>query len=375
MNPRVLAVRLVGMLTSLGAEARRRNLLRTLRSSRVLAVLLVGVLTGLGAGAGWMLERARGEEWQATTDVLVRFWSVEGYLLTGQSTPVTPQDVADAATLAHSREVLDRAAQQLDDGRSGADLGGAVTAIPQSLSHAVSITATAGDAAEATRTVEAVAAAMVDALDDRVESAAAGLSDVAPGEFLVVLQQRAQVLTRSVQPLVPLATSEAELTSTPLRTMATFAVVGLAAGTLLVLTISFVRPEIRQARDAQRLTQRPAVPFADAAGNPEAARLVRRLLDDRPDGEVVIIPVDETAEKPAQQFVDWVRARSSDPVEAARVVAGPDPIGVALHPGGARSQVAAVVLVVPEGTRRRTVADAVALLPPAWAADAVVVTR
>jgi hypothetical protein len=89
----------------------------------------------------------------------------------------------------------------------------------------------------------------------------------------------------------------------------------------------------------------------------------------------VIIPVDETAEKPAQQFVDWVRARSSDPVEAARVVAGPDPIGVALHPGGARSQVAAVVLVVPEDTRRRTVADAVALLPPAWAADAVVVTR
>jgi capsular polysaccharide biosynthesis protein len=349
--------------------------LPVLRRPRVVAGLVVAVLTVLGVGAGWALERARGEEWQAATDVLVRFWSVEGYLLTGQSSPVSAQDVADAATLARSSDVLDRAARLLDDGRSGADLRGAVTVVPQSTAHAVSITATADSATTARRTSEAVATATVDALGDRVQSAADGLSHVAPGDFLVLLEQRAQVLTRSVQPLVPLATSAAEPTSTPVRTMATFGVVGLAAGTLLVVAVRFTRPVVREARDAQRLTERPAVPFGGDGGHPEAARLLRRLLDDRPDGAVVVVPVDAAAEKPAQAFVDWARTRSSGPAEAARLVAGPDPVGVALHPRRAPREVAAVLLVVPEGTRRRALADAVAVLPPAWAADAVVVTR
>ena len=77
----------------------------------------------------------------------MRFWSVESFLLTGQSSSVSSADVSDAATLGASRDVLDRAAEQLDDGRDGADLAGVVSVTPSSSSNAVSITATATDAA------------------------------------------------------------------------------------------------------------------------------------------------------------------------------------------------------------------------------------
>jgi capsular polysaccharide biosynthesis protein len=121
----------------------------SLSLSRRASAVLVLVLTLLGAGAGFALETARGVQFQARTEVLVRFWSVESFLLTGQSSTVTSADVSDAATLAGSRDVLTRAADDLDDGRDAVDLSSAVSVAPSSASNAVTIVATAGDAATA----------------------------------------------------------------------------------------------------------------------------------------------------------------------------------------------------------------------------------
>ena len=137
---------------------------------------------------------------------------------------------------------------------------------------------------------------MIDALQDRITASADGLSGADDGEFAALLDQRARVLTQSVQPLIALATGDAEQTAPAYQTVAAFGIVGLAAGALLVIGARFARPTIEEPRVAQRLVERPAVGFGDD-GSPEAARLVRRLLDDRPKGAVLVVPVDAEAEK------------------------------------------------------------------------------
>jgi capsular polysaccharide biosynthesis protein len=345
---------------------------RRILSSRVMAVLLVAVFTVAGAAAGWAVEHAKGPQYQASTDVLVRFWSVESFLLSGQSTQVTSADVADAATLASSRDVLDRAATQLDDGQNASDLAGEVVVTPSATSNAVSIAATATDASTAEQTSEAVAKAMIAALEDRITASSAGLNDVS-SDFQVQLQQRAEVLNKSVRPLVALATSDAQQTAPTTKSLIAFAIVGLAAGTLLVVGLRFARPTVEEARVAQRLVERPAVPFSPASGSPEAARLVRRLLDDRPRGAILVVPVDGEAEKAARAVADWARTRSADALEATRIVSAAEPAGAVLAPRPSPGEVAAVLLVVPRGTARRTLGDAVTLLSTWRPADAVIV--
>lgn len=344
---------------------------RTVRRTRWVAGLLVAGLTVLGGAAGWEVEHARGPQYQASTDVLVQFWSVQGYLLTGQGSPVSTQDVADAATLATSPDVLDLAASRLGHGTQGTALARTVTVTPQLVSHGITIVATGTTAAQAEQTSQAVATAMTDTLNQRIENTAAGLSAVNNGDFRSVLEQRAQVLTSSVQPLQVLRTGTAQQTSPSTKTPIMLAVVGLAAGVLLVIALVFARPVVSRARDAQRLTELPAVPFETPLGGPRAARMLRRLLDSRPEGDVLVLPVDADAEKAAEQFAEWSRTRTGAAAEAARIVAGPDPVSAVLEPRPA--QVAAVLLVVPQGTPRSTLTDAVALLGTWRPADAVVV--
>jgi capsular polysaccharide biosynthesis protein len=346
---------------------------RILSAPRWVAVLLVAGLAFLGGASGWAVEHARGPEWQASTEVLVRFWSVESFLLSGQSSSVSSADVADAATLARSRDVLDGAATRLPDDRTGAELGKDVTVTPSSTSNSITIEATGTDAATARRTSEAVATAMIAALQNRIEASRVGLDDGGSGAFQAELEQRAEVLTRGVRPLIALTTSEPKQIAPASKTIVAFAIVGLAAGTLLVIGLRFARPAVEQVRVAQRMVSRPAVPFG-SNGSPEAARLVRRLLDDRPGGTVLVVPVDADAEKPARAFADWVRGRSSDTAEANRVVSSPEPAGAVLSPRPGPADVAAVLLVVPRSTPRQVLTDAVTLLNAWRPADAVVVS-
>lgn len=344
---------------------------RTARRTRWIAGLLIVVLTGLGGAAGWFVEHSRGPQYQASTDVLVQFWSVQGFLLTGQGSPVSSQDVADAATLATSPDVLELAASRLGNGITGTALASTVTATPQLVSHGITIVATGTAPGQARDASEAVAQAMTDTLNQRIENTAAGLSAVSNGDFRAVLEQRAQVLTSSVQPLEVLQTGTPQQTAPTIKTPVMLAVVGLAAGVLLVIALVFARPVVSRAREAQRLTELPAVPFELPQGGAQVSRLLRRLLESRPDGDLLVLPVDADAEKAARQFAEWSRERALTAADAARVVAGPEPVSAVLD--ARPDDVAALLLVVPEGTPRRTLADAVALLGTWRPADVVVV--
>lgn len=350
------------------------NRRRTPRRMRLLAAALVAGLAVVGAAGGWLVGRASGPEYQATTQVLVQFWSINSFLLTGQGDTVSSTDVADAATLATSSDVLDAAARRLDDGRTGADLGKDVTATPGVASHAVSIVATGTTAAGARNASKDVAAAMITSLNQRISDTATNLSDNADGDFPALVQQRAKVLTASVQPLQALATGQPEQTAPTTKTPIALGVVGLAAGVLILVGLTFARPVIGRAREVQRLVELPAVPFAEPLGGPEASALLRRLFDTRQKGSVVIVPVDASAEKAAREFAEWARTHTRDAAEAARIVGAPDPTGTVLGPRPTADKLGALVLVVPQGTPRRALTDAVALLGTWRAADAVVVS-
>lgn len=345
--------------------------LRTPRSTRWVAALLIVGLTVIGAAAGWAVGQVRGPEYQVRTDVLVRFWSIESYLLTGQASTVSSLDVADAATLAQSRGVLGDAAARLDDGRTAGDLAATVTVTPQATANAVAIVATAPTAGAAQRTSEAVAAAMIAAVRQRITDTATSLTD-ATGDVTGQLQQRAQALTASVQPLE--AGGGPQQTSPTAKIPVALAIVGLAVGTLLVIALVFGRPVLNRARDAQRLLEVPAVDFAPGASSPNAARLLRRLLDDRPEGSVLVVPVDADGEKAARRFLDWAVAHTGSAAEAARLVLAPEVGGAVLRPRPTPQQVAAVLLLAPAGTARRDLTDATGLLRSWHAPDAVVVT-
>ena len=347
---------------------------RTTRGTRRIAALLVIGLTLLGAGAGWAVEAARGPQYEVRTDVLVRFWSIESYLLTGQGNTVSQLDVADAATLAQSRGVLEEAAEQLADGRTAADLSRSVTVTPQLTSNSVTILATDADEGTARATSEAVAVAMIASVRERISDTANSLTGSASGDVTTQLEQRAQALTLSVQPLEALGSSEPEQTSPSGKTPIALAIVGLAAGTLLVIALVFGRPVVARARDAQRLLELPAVDFGRDLNSPHAARMVRRLLEDRPVGSLLVVPVEVDGEKAARQFVDWAAAHTTDAAEAARIVLSPEVDGTVLRPRAHQDQVAAVLLVVPAGTVRRDLTDAAGLLAAWRAPDAVVVT-
>jgi hypothetical protein len=89
----------------------------------------------------------------------------------------------------------------------------------------------------------------------------------------------------------------------------------------------------------------------------------------------VVMPVDASADKPTRAFVDWTREHSAvgSSDEAARIISGAEPMTAVLAPRPTSSEVAAVVLAVPPGTRRRDVTDAAALLASWHPAEAVVV--
>jgi capsular polysaccharide biosynthesis protein len=345
--------------------------LRTLRVTPRFAALFVVVLTLLGGAAGWGVQQGQDPEYQVSTDVLVHFWSIESYLLNGQIDTVTSLDVADAATLGSSLDVLDAAAGQLHDGRDGADLSKAVTVTAQTTSNSVTIVATDPDPRTAESISQAVATAIIAEVQQRVATAEASLADAAQGDFTTGVQQRARALTTTVKPLEALASGPAEQTSPNSKTALAMAVVGLAAAALILVGLIFGRPLVNTAREGQRLLEVPTVPFTGGE-DPQAARLVRRLLDDRPTGPVLLVPVDDPADKAADEFLSWVRNHCATPAEADRLITAPEPAGVVLRPRPTADDVAAVLLVVTAGTHRRDVIDAAALLRTWRAADAAV---
>lgn len=340
-------------------------------TSRSAAILLT-VLLVLGVGAGTVVELVRAPQWEASTDALIRTWSVESLLLTGQPTPVETEDQADAAVVAVSQTVLTRATEALGDGDDWADLAERVTAVPVPTSHFVTITATGPDELAAARTSEAVATAFAQVMRENLTAAAEGLTSTQIGEGDPDIRLRTQLLTWTLQPIQVFRTTQpAQLTPT-VQTPIALGIVGLAIGGLVILAMTLLRPSVASARDAQRLLSLPAVGFGPG-GTPDTARLIARLLEAHPKGSLLVAPVTADAEKRGEQVVEWIRERLDD-TAAGRVSLVPEPSGAVLATKPRRGEVAALVLVVPEGTPRQDVSDAEALLSTWHAVDAVVVT-
>ncbi len=347
---------------------------RLVSARRRIAVPLVLGLCALGVAAGVAVEQRRGEQWQATSTVLVQFWAIEPYLLGGQVGQVTPLDVVDAAAFAESEEVLDLVVDELDDGRDRAELADDVTATAQTASHAVSIVAGAPDPESARATAEAVADAMSDSLQERIDAASSPGSGATPE-----LQDRAAALSGSLQPLQDLGTGEPSKVSPTAKTPVALGIVGFAAGSLLVIGMTFAGPTLLGARDAQRLVHLPTVSFHrsrhGAGEGTDATRLVHLLFDERPVGSVLVVPVRSGAEEAAERFLEWARESARDDTERKRLVLWREPTSAVLGTRPDPEEVAAVLLVVPRGTTRNELTDAVGLLRPWRAPDAVVFDR
>ncbi|MBN1095194.1 hypothetical protein JKP76_03560 [Blastococcus sp. TML/C7B] len=309
---------------------------------------------------------------QASTSVQVQIGSSETLLMTGQVTPVTAQDTAEAALMAGSEPVLTRAAAALGDGQPWRYYAERVNAAPESTSHVVMIQAAARGGAEARRIAEAVGVALSDTASEQIASTAATLPSLDPEGVDSGLSIRAQLLQGTVQPFRVIGTTEAIKTSPTAQLPIALGIAGLALGVLLVIGLATIRPTVSRVRDAQRLTMLPAVGFARRTGGADSARLARQLFDNELDGDVVVCPVESDAEKSALDVADWFRAQSRDEDEAARVVTVSDPVAAVVGRRPADG-VAALVLVAPVGTYRTTLSDAVDLLAGWRSADAVVI--
>lgn len=338
-----------------------------------MGALLMGALLLFGVVTGVLIEQLRPPLWQASTDTLIRTWSVDSLLLTGQPTPVETADQADAAVVAVSQTVLERAAERLG-APDWVALSRRVTAEPVPTSHFVTITATGPDEQSAVLTSETVATAFAEVLRENLTDAAEGLRSTQIGDGDPAIQLRVQLLTWTLQPVQVYRTTEPEQLTPSLQTPLALGVVGLAIGALVVLAATLLRPTVGSARDAQRLLSLPSAPFTRPGGSPETARLVARLLEANPTGDLYVAPVTADAEKASIELVEWIRERRGPDFGTTRVQLIPEPTGAVLGAKPKRSDVAAMLLVVPTGTPRQDVTDAAALL--AWwrATDAVVVT-
>jgi capsular polysaccharide biosynthesis protein len=337
------------------------------------ATIILASLTLLGVTAGLLLNLVQGPKWTATTNVLVRDASVDGLLLTGTAYPISIADQIDESALATSQDVLIQAVRELNVPGGLTELQRHVTAAPQGSSHVIEIKATEPDAATAQRTADVVAAIFMTMTQQRLDSFAASLPPVAgplPANSEVL--RRAELITRTLHPLQVFHGEQPTQVSRA-RAPAALGIVGLAAGALVVLALTFLGRRIDRPRDAQRLLSLPAVHYDRRQGGPAAARLVRNLLDGRPSGALLVCPVDIDAERDAKRFADWTREQGQDtPSPGVRLMPEPTStvIGARPNPGEA----AGLLLVVPRGTSRQVLADTTALLATWRPVDAVVVT-
>jgi capsular polysaccharide biosynthesis protein len=339
------------------------------------AAVVMGVLLVLGTVLGFAADRIRPAEWQASSDVLIRTWSIDSLLLTGQPATLTTADQADAALVAVSEPVLTRALRSLGSDQDWHVFAETVTASPQLSSHVVTITASGPDAATAEARADAVANSFAALRKEQLDDAARGLVASQTGAADESLRQRSQLLIWSTQPVEVFRTAVPEQTSPSTTAPAAGGVVGLAVGALVVLGLSLGRPAIARPRDAQRATGLPALDFDSGAESLDTGAGIARMLtqfdEDGRRGAVLLCPVGAEAEKSAELVAEWARRRGygSTPAEVL-----PEPTTAVLRTRPKPSAVMTLLLVAPAGTSREALRDAVDLLDRWRRADAVVVT-
>ena len=370
--------------------------LGTARAGGIIVVTLV--VLGVVAGVIWNV--VLGPRWTATTDVLIRLSSVDTLLLTGSPDSANSTDQIDDASLATSQDTLNEVISQLHVGGGLLQLQKDVNATPQGSSHVIVISATEPDPVTAQRIADAVAGDFVAAARQRLAVLAASLQPsggapmpsvaAAPNGTAAAMNSaatnsavasanaevlaRAQLVAKTMQPW-QVYRDQLPSRESPVRVPAALGIVGLAAGALVILALSFLGLRVDRPRDAQRLLEIPAVPYDRSGGSAAAARLVQAVLRAHPAGKLLICPVDPDAELAAVRFAGWVREHGQGEQDSPREVElVPEPATAVVGPRPAAPGIAGLLLVVPRGTARHVVADAAALLNTWRPADAVAVT-
>ena len=138
--------------------------------SKVLrAVAIMGAMAVLGAFVGLFVGHSQAAVYRASDQALIEVWSVDSLVLTGQSSDLTSDDEADAATIVTSRAVVELAISTLhENGLTADDLRADIAATPSVTSHFVTVSVTGSSAAEASSRLSAVGRAFVHVARNKV---------------------------------------------------------------------------------------------------------------------------------------------------------------------------------------------------------------
>lgn len=360
-----------------------------LSTARGAAAIMI-TLSLFGALLGVLINLAQTPKWTASTSVMVKVGEQDKFALNGEWSSPNFEDQIDLASVATNQDALITVARRLNLPDSLADLQENVTASPKGSSHVIVFSATQPDPELAQRVADAVATNFVEDSQRNMESLLQSLPPVpapasapdddhpagaepapAPPGPDPEIVARASLLSNTIKPL-QVFHDDLPSRPSPARTPAALAVVGLAAGALVVLALTFLGQRVDRARDAQRLLSLPAVDY-DRSGNcPDADRLVSAMLREQPSAELLVCPVDPDSELAAVRFAGWVRKQGEG--EDDRVVRlVPDPTSAVVGGRPAEGSVAGLLLVVPRGTPRQSVSDSVELLRTWVPASGVVV--
>lgn len=223
-------------------------------SWKLAAVLLVG-LAVLGAAAGFVIDRVRGPQFEASSVVQVQATpsSALAILISGNSEAVNPGDLVDVTNLATTSTVLDAAAKQLSAAgtpTTAGELSAAVTAEAVEASHLVTITASTASADLSQAYARAVADALAAEQQRQVAATlravpaatdAAGDDQSNGADSAAAVRVRAGLLEGNLVPIKRVSDDPA-IQTVPGNTLPiALGVVGLAAGALVAIGLSLGR--------------------------------------------------------------------------------------------------------------------------------------
>lgn len=223
-------------------------------SWKLAAVLLVG-LAVLGAAAGFVIDRVRGPQFEASSVVQVQATpsSALAILISGNSEAVNPGDLVDVTNLATTSTVLGAAAKQLTAAgtpTSADELSAAVTAEAVEASHLVTITASTASADLSQTYARAVADALAAEQQRQVAATlravpaatdAAGDDQSNGADSAAAVRVRAGLLEGNLVPIKRVSDDPAVQTVPGNTLPLALGVVGLAAGALIAIGLSLGR--------------------------------------------------------------------------------------------------------------------------------------
>lgn len=350
------------------------------------AAAIMVTLSLVGALLGFLVNLVQSPKWSATTSVMVKVGDQQRFALKDDWSGPSYEDQVDMASVATNQDALIAVARQLNLPDSLADLQKNTGAYPKGSSHVIVFSATQADPELAQRVADALATNFVESSQRGMEAMLQSLPPepveppdpdhpvttpaAPPGPDHEIIE-RAGLLTNTIKPL-QVYHDDLPSRPSPARTPAALAVVGLAAGALVVLALTFLGQRVDRPRDAQRLLALPAVKY-DRSGNcPEVERLVAAMIREQPAAELLVCPVDPDSELAAVRFAGWVRKQGEG--KDGRVVRlVPDPTSAVVGARPVEGSVAGLLVVVPLGTPRQAVTDSVELLRTWVPASGVVV--